>query len=155
MSKCIEMSLGFNRKFGTFCSVCFLSFSFFSFSHFLECGDFEKDIWWHKKCQKRIYSMSKWRAHLPQHKEKCLILYICHMGTWQLLWRSWPPLFFPLLFFCSPPHVFSHFSLYFHRNSTVLNSKVISVTIKPTPSTLSTPLEIEFSHLYNVSQSAL
>uniref|UniRef100_A0A672L776 Adhesion G protein-coupled receptor B1 n=1 Tax=Sinocyclocheilus grahami TaxID=75366 RepID=A0A672L776_SINGR len=39
------------------------------------------------------------------------------------------------------------------RNSTVLNSRVISVTIKPTPSSLSTPLEIEFSHLYNVSQS--
>ncbi|XP_052000371.1 adhesion G protein-coupled receptor B1-like isoform X5 [Xyrauchen texanus] len=35
------------------------------------------------------------------------------------------------------------------RNSTVLNSKVISVTIKPTPSSLSTPLEVEFSHLYN------
>ncbi|XP_059364210.1 adhesion G protein-coupled receptor B1-like isoform X7 [Carassius carassius] len=35
------------------------------------------------------------------------------------------------------------------RNSTVLNSKVISVTIKPTPSSLLTPLEIEFSHLYN------
>nr|XP_055066769.1 adhesion G protein-coupled receptor B1 isoform X11 [Misgurnus anguillicaudatus] len=35
------------------------------------------------------------------------------------------------------------------RNSTVLNSKVISLTIKPTPSSLSTPLEIEFSHLYN------
>uniref|UniRef100_A0A671KZP6 Brain-specific angiogenesis inhibitor 1-like n=1 Tax=Sinocyclocheilus anshuiensis TaxID=1608454 RepID=A0A671KZP6_9TELE len=35
------------------------------------------------------------------------------------------------------------------RNSTVLNSRVISVTIKPTPSSLSTPLEIEFSHLYN------
>ncbi|CAM4703121.1 unnamed protein product [Leuciscus chuanchicus] len=35
------------------------------------------------------------------------------------------------------------------RNSTVLNSKMISVTIKPTPNTLSTPLEIEFSHLFN------
>ncbi|KAL7887002.1 hypothetical protein AOLI_G00047230 [Acnodon oligacanthus] len=35
------------------------------------------------------------------------------------------------------------------RNSTVLNSKVISVTIKPTPSSLSAPVEIEFSHLYN------
>ncbi|KAL2085025.1 hypothetical protein ACEWY4_020543 [Coilia grayii] len=35
------------------------------------------------------------------------------------------------------------------RNSTVLNSKVISVTIKPTPGPLSTPVEIEFSHLYN------
>ncbi|XP_062847343.1 adhesion G protein-coupled receptor B1 [Trichomycterus rosablanca] len=36
-----------------------------------------------------------------------------------------------------------------HRNSTVINSKVISVTIKPTPSSLSAPVEIEFSHLYN------
>ncbi|XP_042565036.1 adhesion G protein-coupled receptor B1 isoform X3 [Clupea harengus] len=35
------------------------------------------------------------------------------------------------------------------RNSTVLNSKVVSVTIKPTPGPLSTPVEIEFSHLYN------
>lgn len=43
----------------------------------------------------------------------------------------------------------------FHRNSTVLNSKVISLTIKPTPSSLATPLEIEFSHLYNVSQPDL
>ncbi len=60
----------------------------------------------------------------------------------------------PSVFF-SPPQCFSHLSLYFHRNSTVLNSKVISVAIKPTPSSLSTPLEIEFSHLYNVSQSAL
>ncbi|XP_029599514.1 adhesion G protein-coupled receptor B1 isoform X3 [Salmo trutta] len=35
------------------------------------------------------------------------------------------------------------------RNSTVLNSKVVSVTIKPTPGTLSTPVEVQFSHLYN------
>ncbi|XP_066547126.1 adhesion G protein-coupled receptor B1 isoform X2 [Amia ocellicauda] len=35
------------------------------------------------------------------------------------------------------------------RNNTVLNSKVISVTIKPTPNSLSAPVEIEFSHLYN------
>ncbi|XP_030409760.1 adhesion G protein-coupled receptor B1 isoform X4 [Gopherus evgoodei] len=35
------------------------------------------------------------------------------------------------------------------RNTTVLNSKVISVTVKPSPRTLLTPLEIEFSHLYN------
>ncbi|KAM9489428.1 adhesion G protein-coupled receptor B1 isoform 8-T8 [Clarias gariepinus] len=35
------------------------------------------------------------------------------------------------------------------RNSTVLNSKVISVTIKPTPISLSAPVEIEFAHLYN------
>ncbi|GAA6067165.1 adhesion G protein-coupled receptor B1 isoform X1 [Tachysurus ichikawai] len=41
------------------------------------------------------------------------------------------------------------------RNSTVLNSKVISVTIKPTPISLSAPVEIEFSHLYNVSHSDL
>ncbi|KAF1628130.1 Adhesion G protein-coupled receptor B1, partial [Eudyptes filholi] len=39
------------------------------------------------------------------------------------------------------------------RNSTVLNSKVISVTVKPLPRSLLTPLEIEFSHLYNVSLS--
>uniref|UniRef100_A0AAY4ACJ2 Adhesion G protein-coupled receptor B1a n=1 Tax=Denticeps clupeoides TaxID=299321 RepID=A0AAY4ACJ2_9TELE len=37
------------------------------------------------------------------------------------------------------------------RNSTVLNSKVISVTIKPTPSAIMGPVEVEFSHLYNVS----
>lgn len=37
------------------------------------------------------------------------------------------------------------------RNSTVLNSKVVSVTIKPTPGSLSTPVEVQFSHLYNVS----
>ncbi|XP_074754443.1 adhesion G protein-coupled receptor B1 isoform X5 [Athene noctua] len=35
------------------------------------------------------------------------------------------------------------------RNSTVLNSKIISVTVKPFPRSLLTPLEIEFSHLYN------
>ncbi|XP_041963546.1 adhesion G protein-coupled receptor B1 isoform X6 [Alosa sapidissima] len=35
------------------------------------------------------------------------------------------------------------------RNNTVLNSKVVSVTIKPTPGPLSTPIEIEFSHAYN------
>ncbi|XP_043363186.1 adhesion G protein-coupled receptor B1 isoform X2 [Dermochelys coriacea] len=35
------------------------------------------------------------------------------------------------------------------RNATVLNSKVISVTVKPSLRTLLTPLEIEFSHLYN------
>lgn len=43
------------------------------------------------------------------------------------------------------------FSLLLPRNSTVLNSKVISVTVKPFPRSLLTPLEIEFSHLYNVS----
>uniref|UniRef100_M3XSD2 Adhesion G protein-coupled receptor B1 n=1 Tax=Mustela putorius furo TaxID=9669 RepID=M3XSD2_MUSPF len=35
------------------------------------------------------------------------------------------------------------------RNTTVLNSKVISVTVKPPPRSLLTPLEIEFAHLYN------
>ncbi|XP_075776135.1 adhesion G protein-coupled receptor B1 isoform X4 [Pelodiscus sinensis] len=35
------------------------------------------------------------------------------------------------------------------RNATVLNSKVISVTVKPSPRSLLTPLEVEFSHLYN------
>ncbi|XP_068616631.1 adhesion G protein-coupled receptor B1 [Brachionichthys hirsutus] len=35
------------------------------------------------------------------------------------------------------------------RNSTVLNSKVLSVTTKPTPASLSVPVVVEFSHLYN------
>nr|XP_061804441.1 adhesion G protein-coupled receptor B1 isoform X3 [Nerophis lumbriciformis] len=35
------------------------------------------------------------------------------------------------------------------RNSTVLNSKIISVTIKPSPASLSAPVTVEFSHLYN------
>ncbi|XP_034730629.1 adhesion G protein-coupled receptor B1 isoform X3 [Etheostoma cragini] len=35
------------------------------------------------------------------------------------------------------------------RNSTVLNSKVLSVTIKPSPASLSAPVVVEFSHLYN------
>lgn len=42
-------------------------------------------------------------------------------------------------------------SLAFPRNTTVLNSKVISVTVKPPPRSLLTPLEIEFAHMYNVS----
>ncbi|XP_072007183.1 adhesion G protein-coupled receptor B1 isoform X2 [Engystomops pustulosus] len=35
------------------------------------------------------------------------------------------------------------------RNTTVLNSKIISVTVKPPPRSISAPLDIEFSHLYN------
>ncbi|XP_030013548.1 adhesion G protein-coupled receptor B1 isoform X3 [Sphaeramia orbicularis] len=35
------------------------------------------------------------------------------------------------------------------RNSTVLNSKVLSVTIKPTPASIYAPVVVEFSHLYN------
>ncbi|KAK0141534.1 Adhesion G protein-coupled receptor B1 [Merluccius polli] len=35
------------------------------------------------------------------------------------------------------------------RNNTVVNSKIVSVTIKPTPASLSLPVEVEFSHLYN------
>ncbi|XP_015248635.1 PREDICTED: brain-specific angiogenesis inhibitor 1-like [Cyprinodon variegatus] len=35
------------------------------------------------------------------------------------------------------------------RNNTVLNSKVLSVSIKPTPASLSAPVVVEFSHLYN------
>ncbi|XP_068999585.1 adhesion G protein-coupled receptor B1 isoform X9 [Embiotoca jacksoni] len=35
------------------------------------------------------------------------------------------------------------------RNNTVLNSKVLSVTIKPSPASLSAPVVVEFSHLYN------
>lgn len=65
------------------------------------------------------------------------------IGNW--IWNrySWLPdneLFLTLCIFLSPP-----------RNSTVLNSKVLSVTIKPTPASLSAPIVVEFSHLYNVS----
>ncbi|KAG9469796.1 hypothetical protein GDO78_019649, partial [Eleutherodactylus coqui] len=35
------------------------------------------------------------------------------------------------------------------RNTTVLNSRIISVTVKPPPRSVSVPLDIEFSHLYN------
>ncbi|XP_048452140.1 adhesion G protein-coupled receptor B1 [Rhincodon typus] len=35
------------------------------------------------------------------------------------------------------------------RNATVLNSKILSVIMKPSPKSLASPLEIEFSHLYN------
>uniref|UniRef100_A0A3P8VWU6 Adhesion G protein-coupled receptor B1 n=1 Tax=Cynoglossus semilaevis TaxID=244447 RepID=A0A3P8VWU6_CYNSE len=35
------------------------------------------------------------------------------------------------------------------RNNSVLNSKVLSVTIKPTPASLSAPVVVEFSHRYN------
>ncbi|XP_029694965.1 adhesion G protein-coupled receptor B1 isoform X8 [Takifugu rubripes] len=35
------------------------------------------------------------------------------------------------------------------RNNTVLNSKILSVTIKPSPVLLSAPVVIDFSHLYN------
>uniref|UniRef100_A0A8C7VD96 Adhesion G protein-coupled receptor B1b n=1 Tax=Oncorhynchus mykiss TaxID=8022 RepID=A0A8C7VD96_ONCMY len=34
-------------------------------------------------------------------------------------------------------------------NSSVLNSKVVTVVVKPTPGLLSTPVEIEFPHLHN------
>ncbi|XP_062844144.1 adhesion G protein-coupled receptor B1-like [Trichomycterus rosablanca] len=34
-------------------------------------------------------------------------------------------------------------------NSTMLNSKVVTVTVKPNPGYLSTPVEIEFPHLHN------
>lgn len=37
----------------------------------------------------------------------------------------------------------------------MLNSKVISVTVKPPPRSLLTPLEIEFAHMHNVSLRAL
>ncbi|XP_068094214.1 adhesion G protein-coupled receptor B1 isoform X2 [Hyperolius riggenbachi] len=37
------------------------------------------------------------------------------------------------------------------RNTTVLNSKVMSVMVKPSPRGTSVPLDIEFSHLYNAT----
>uniref|UniRef100_A0A8C6MJ94 Adhesion G protein-coupled receptor B1b n=1 Tax=Nothobranchius furzeri TaxID=105023 RepID=A0A8C6MJ94_NOTFU len=36
-------------------------------------------------------------------------------------------------------------------NTTMLNSKVVSVIVKPTPTLLSSPVEIEFPHLHNIS----
>lgn len=45
-----------------------------------------------------------------------------------------------------------HLSFPLCRNNTVLNSRVVSVTIKPTPGPLSAPIEIEFSHAHNVSE---
>lgn len=36
-------------------------------------------------------------------------------------------------------------------NSTLLNSKVVTVMVKPDPGFLATPVEIEFPHLHNVS----
>ncbi len=36
-------------------------------------------------------------------------------------------------------------------NSTLLNSKVVTVTVKPNPGFLSAPVEIDFPHLRNVS----
>ncbi|KAL0962525.1 hypothetical protein UPYG_G00341230 [Umbra pygmaea] len=39
--------------------------------------------------------------------------------------------------------------LSFQNNSTVINSKVVTVTVKPTPNLLSSPVEIEFPHLHN------
>lgn len=35
-------------------------------------------------------------------------------------------------------------------NITLLNSKVVTVIVKPTPNLVSTPVEIEFPHLHNV-----
>ncbi|XP_069032120.1 adhesion G protein-coupled receptor B1-like isoform X2 [Embiotoca jacksoni] len=39
--------------------------------------------------------------------------------------------------------------LSFQSNTTLLNSKVVSVIVKPNPTFLSTPVEIEFPHLHN------
>lgn len=79
---------------------------------------------------------------LPQSGKK--ILFLKQFVSQKSVMTSSPVLLMLFLTLCD-----------FHRNSTVLNSKVISLTIKPTPSSLATPLEIEFSHLYNVSQPDL
>ncbi|XP_061886022.1 adhesion G protein-coupled receptor B1-like isoform X2 [Entelurus aequoreus] len=39
--------------------------------------------------------------------------------------------------------------LSFQSNSTLLNSKVVTVIVKPTPALVSSPVEIEFPHLHN------
>lgn len=41
--------------------------------------------------------------------------------------------------------------LFLRSNTTLLNSKVVTVIVKPTPALLSSPVEIEFPHLHNVS----
>ena len=41
--------------------------------------------------------------------------------------------------------------LFLRSNTTLLNSKVVTVIVSPTPALLSTPVEIEFPHLHNVS----
>lgn len=45
--------------------------------------------------------------------------------------------------------------LFLHSNTTLLNSKVVTVIVKPTPTLLSSPVEIEFPHLHNVSPKRL
>ncbi len=40
--------------------------------------------------------------------------------------------------------------LFLRSNTTLLNSKVVTVIVKPTPGLLSSPVEIEFPHLHNV-----
>ncbi|TRY86371.1 hypothetical protein DNTS_012145 [Danionella cerebrum] len=79
----------------------------------------------------------------PHHHKLEMLL----RGT-QLWPISFVGLLLQMLVFLPPSHTvsLSHAS---QRNQTVLNSKVISVTIKPTPISLSGPLEMEFSHLYN------
>uniref|UniRef100_A0A673KMJ6 Brain-specific angiogenesis inhibitor 1-like n=1 Tax=Sinocyclocheilus rhinocerous TaxID=307959 RepID=A0A673KMJ6_9TELE len=42
--------------------------------------------------------------------------------------------------------------LSFQSNSTLLNSKVVTVTVKPNPGFLLAPVEIDFPHLHNVSR---
>lgn len=46
-------------------------------------------------------------------------------------------------------------ALFPRSNTTLLNSKVVTVIVKPTPNLLSSPVEIEFPHLHNVSRSQL
>lgn len=50
------------------------------------------------------------------------------------------------------PAAMSHSEfLCLRSNTTLLNSKVATVIVKPTPALLSSPVEIEFPHLHNVS----
>ncbi len=134
---------------------CFLSFNFFSL--FLISWNFVifKQISVDTKTVKKEYTLWANDMHIYHSTKRSVSYYTFAAWEHGSFFEGHDLLSSSSFCFFSPPHVFSHLSLYFHRNSTVLNSKVISVTIKPTPSSLSTPLEIEFSHLYNVSQSAL
>lgn len=50
----------------------------------------------------------------------------------------------PFIFFCLTTFVY-------FRNHTVVNSKVIAVTVRPEPKATESRLEIELAHLANVS----
>ena len=101
---------------------------------------------WNRPLQKPcIYSV------LPQVMQ-FLCLALCAMHNSATRWPPSPkdP---PLLYSDCLLHVFIDCVnfLFPRSNTTLINSKVVTVIVKPTPNFLSTPVEIEFPHLHNVS----